>query len=254
MTIKTSDLSFKYFKNSKNIIDTINLQINKNKVNIILGLNGSGKTTLIKLLAGIYKPTYGQVLYDDKNLANIKIKNRCKIFSYVPQKISVDSDILVKDYLSYGLLNTINLFKSPKKEDFDKVIEISQKLNIEYLLDKKIGQLSGGEKQLCALASAFLQNTDVIILDEPTSALDIKNQVIFLRYLKKLSENKTIIMSSHNPNHALYLDSYCYILKDNKLYKEGPSNNIIKPELLSEIYGDSICLSKNLDYDEISFK
>ena len=76
----------------------------------------------------------------------------------------------------------MNINKSPNKEDIEKIIETSKLFHIEHLLDKKINKLSGGEKQIVSICSAFVQDSPIIILDEPTSALDLKNQSYIIKY------------------------------------------------------------------------
>ena len=222
---------------------------------MLLGLNGCGKTTLIKLLAGLLKEDEGTIKYNDTDLNLISIKERSKIFSYVPQKSFGADDFLVRDYLTYGFVNELKFYESPKKEHLEKVIEISKELGISHLLDKKMGKISGGERQIVTIASCLLQDTPIILLDEPTSALDLKNQHLVLNLLNKISnEGKTIILSSHNPNHALYLKSNVALMNNGRIVKEGLWNELIETESLKEIYGDEICYSNELSYKEISFK
>ena len=257
MNIKTSNLSFKYDKKAaKPVLNSINLEIKEGTVNVLLGLNGCGKTTLIKLLAGLEKPTEGTIFYDDQDLQTIRIKERAKKFSYVPQQANVTSDVPVRQYLSYGTTNTLAFYEHPGKEEMKLVEDTSEKLHITHLLDKNLGEISGGELQTVLIACSLIQNTPIMLLDEPTSALDMKNQNLVLSILRDIAEeqNKTIILSSHNPNHALFLDSNVVLIHDGVVREEGPAKELIKVEKLVPIYGDHVCVSKDLGYEEISFK
>ena len=248
------NLNFNYYKGTKKVINNLSVKIEKGTINILLGLNGCGKTTLIKLLSGLLEPTSGEIFYDKKLLKDISIKERSKIFSYVSQKSINSDDFNVKDYLTYGVVNSLKFYEHPKYEHEKEVLKVSKKLNIEHLLDKKIGQLSGGEKQIITIAAAIIQNTPVIILDEPTSALDLKNQNSVLSLLKEIAKDgKTIILSSHNPNHALFLNANVLLMNNGTIIKSGQSNEVIKKEQLKEIYGNSLCYSNELPYNEISF-
>ena len=102
----------------------------------------------------------------------------------------------------------------------------------------------------------MLQNSEVIVLDEPTSALDLNNQNMVLSTLKDIvkKENKTMILSTHNPNHALYLDSRVAVMKDGYIIEYGDCKDIIKVDKLKTIYGDNLCYSSELEYQEVSFK
>lgn len=254
MNIKINNLYFKYSKNTNYILNNISLNIKEKRVNIFLGINGSGKTTLIKLLAGLLHPLSGSIFYNDKNIKQISILKRSQIFSYVPQKVNVDNSLLVYDYLTFSLSNKTKFYSEPTTMDKEKIMTIARKLKMDKLLFKNMGAISGGEKQLTALASALIQDSDVIILDEPTSYLDLTNQKKFLDYIKQISKNKTIILSTHNPNHALFLNAYVYLINDNKVSDYGEAIDLINPNKLKTIYGNDICLAKELDYEEISFK
>lgn len=257
MLIKISNLSFKYDKKSaKTILNDINLEIREGTINVLLGLNGCGKTTLIKLLAGLEKPLTGCIQYGDDDLQKLSYRKRAKIFSYVPQQANVTSDVPVRQYLSYGTTNTLAFYEHPGKKEMDRVYEIAKKLNITHLLDKNLGEISGGELQIVLIACALIQGTEVMLLDEPTSALDMKNQNMILSILKTIAkeENKTIIFSSHNPNNALYLDSHVILINEGTIIEQGDSKSIITVEKLSSIYGDAICYTDELGYREISFK
>lgn len=256
MNIKISNLSFKYDKKAaKTVLNSINMEIKPGSVNVLLGLNGCGKTTLIKLLAGLEKPLEGTIEYDDKNLQTIKIRERSKIFAYVPQQANVTNDIPVRQYLSYGTTNTLAFYEHPGKEEMKRVEAMAERLHISHLLDKNLGEISGGELQIVLIACSLIQNTEILLLDEPTSALDMKNQNLVLSILKDVAkEGKTIILSSHNPNHALYLNSNVVLIHDGVMRDEGPAKELIKVEKLKPIYGDHVCVSNELGYEEISFK
>lgn len=256
MNIKISNLSFKYDKKAaKTVLNSINLEIKQGSLNVLLGLNGCGKTTLIKLLAGLEKPLEGIIEYDGNNLQTIKIRERAKIFAYVPQQANVTNDIPVRQYLSYGTTNTLAFYKHPGKEEMERVEATAERLNISHLLDKNLGEISGGELQIVLIACSLIQNTEILLLDEPTSALDMKNQNLVLSILKEVAkEGKTIILSSHNPNHALYLDSNVVLIHNGVIRDNGSAKELIKVEKLKPIYGDHVCVSNELGYEEISFK
>ena len=254
--IEVKNLSFKYTKNGKTVLDDLSFTIEKGTVNVLIGLNGSGKTTLIKTLAGLLENYSGEIVLDDKNLSGIKIQDRAKIMSYVAQRNSSIDDFPVREYLLFGRVNKLNFYASPGEEDKDEMLKCAEKFKITHLLDKKLGEISGGERQIVSICAAIIQDTDLVILDEPTSALDIKNQHAVLSIIKEIASEcgKTFILSSHNPNHALFLDSNVILLQNGKTSVIGNAKEIITKESLSEIYGDNLCYSKDLSYDEISFK
>ena len=253
--IEVKGLNFSYNKN-QTVLNDLNMTCEEGSVNVVLGLNGSGKTTLIKILAGLIKPLSGEVLLNEQNLNSLSISARSKIMAYVAQNTGFADDFTVKDYLLFGKVNQINFYRSPKEKDEESVKVCAEKFNITRFFDKKLGEISGGERQIVSICAAVVQNTGVIILDEPTSALDIKNQHTVLSLLKQISQNegKTIILSSHNPNHALYLDCNVFLLKDGTVIDSGLAKDIVTVDRLKPIYGEDICLSSEQEYSEISFK
>lgn len=254
-TIEAAGIKFGY-KKDRLVLDGVNLSVESGSVNVLLGLNGSGKTTLIKLLAGLYEPQCGEILTEGRNLKNISVRERSKILSYVAQASNLTDDFTVKDFLLFGKVNRMNFYQSPKQSDIENVEAHAERFGITSFLPKKLGELSGGERQIISICAAVVQDTKIIILDEPTSALDIKNQHKVLSLLKEitLGGDKSIVLSSHNPNHALLLDSNVFLLKDGIITASGSAKDVITVENLRPIYGDKLCLSSEQPYSEISFR
>ena len=255
-TIEVKGLSFRYHKNGKYVLDSLSFTIERGTINVLIGLNGSGKTTLIKALAGLFDNYKGEILLNGKDLREIKIKDRARIMSYVAQRNGTVNDFLVREYLLFGRVSKLSFYSSPKKEDEEEMLKCAQRFNITHLLDKKLGEISGGERQIVSICSAIIQDTEIVILDEPTSALDIKNQHKVLSIIKEIAteQRRTFILSSHNPNHALFLDSNVMALQNGKIAMSGNAKETIKKEMLSDVYGENICYSSELSYDEITFK
>lgn len=254
--INIENISFSYVGEDKKVLTDISINIPKGDITTILGLNGSGKTTLIKLMASILKPNNGKIKVNGNDLANLTIKERSKLIAYVPQLVRVEYDYIVFDYLSFSLVNQIEGFRSPSKEQKDKIIEVAKQFKIETLLDKKINNLSGGERQIVSICSAFIQETPIIIFDEPTSALDLKNQAIVIKIIKEWNKRKekTFILSTHNPNHALSLGGHTVILHDNRVLSYGISRDILTVKTLIPVYGDIIDYASNIAYKVITTK
>ena len=253
--IDVKELSFQYQRKGKLVLDKLNFSCEKGTVNVLIGLNGSGKTTLIKTIAGLLENYQGEVFIDGENLKSLSIKERAKKMAYVSQRSNAVDDFPVLDYLLFGTVNKMNFYQSPKEEDKKKVLDCAKHFGIMHLIDKKLGEISGGERQIVSICAAIVQDTNLVILDEPTSALDIKNQHAVLSIIKKIAkeQGKTFILSSHNPNHSLYLNSNVFLLKSGTIVAQGRAEDIINIEALKTVYGDDICYSVELPYKEISF-
>ncbi len=256
MSVKIIDLVYKYPHTKDHVLNKVNLEVEDGKVLVLLGNNGCGKTTLIRNIAGLLNPTSGSILFDDVNLLKLNYNERSKIISYVSQQINNQEDVKVLDYLTFAFSNKLKFYERPKADQINKAKEYAERLNISHLLDKNIDEISGGERQIVSICSALLQDSKVIILDEPTSALDLCNQNMVLSTINEIAkkENKTMILSTHNPNHARYLDSMVAVMKDGVILEYGESSEIITVEKLKPIYGDSLCYSCEQDYKEVSFR
>jgi len=240
--IKVSNLTFEYHKKQP-ILNDISFAIQKGTIMTILGLNGSGKSTLIKLIAGLNKATNGTILLNDKLINNYSDNERSKLIAYVPQMLNVNVELNVMEFLLLSLTNKKNIFWKPTERDISEVMAFIEKLNIDNnIFNKQMNELSGGQRQIITIAAALLQDTEIIILDEPTAALDMKNQYVVLHFLKKLCKesNKTIVFSTHDPNHALRLGGNVIILSDNKILFSGKCRENITPSNLKKIYGDNV--------------
>lgn len=252
--IKFDNVFFKY-RNSGNILSNISFEIKPNTTTIILGKNGSGKTTLLKLLMNFERPTCGEIYLKKKLIEDYTILEKSKEIAYVGQDIFNQFDFIVEDYLLFGVTNTLTMFQSPKKEHYNKVHSYIKKFDILHLANKKMDEISGGEKQIVMICKAFVQGSNIIVLDEPLSALDFTNQNKVLKLLKEIqSENKTIIFTTHNPNHALYLDSNVLLIDNEKIVLNGKARVDLTIDKLNQVYGDTIGFSKDHTYEEFSIK
>lgn len=256
MSISIRNLVYKYPGEKFDTIKCLNLEVKDGSILVLLGNNGCGKTTLIKNITGIINPQKGEIIVDNENIIELSIKRKSKLISYVSQKINRLEDIIILDYLTFGFTSELRFYEKPSLEQINKAKEYAKRFNISHLLHKKINEISGGERQIVSICCALLQDTKIIVLDEPTSALDLYNQNMVLSILKSiaLEEKKTMILSTHNPNHALYLESMVAVMKGGIIIEYGESSSIITVEKLKEIYGDTLCYSKDLAYKELSFK
>ncbi len=213
------NVSFIYEGQKQNIIENLNLKINKEGDLIgIFGDSGVGKTTLIDILIGLHNPHKGQ-FYLDNNLIEQKLI-RGKIFGYVPQFI-----YLFDDNIKNNILITND--KKISEEDYKKVLnqcDLSEFIDSlpegdKTLIGENGAQISGGQRQRIGLARALANDAKILILDEATSALDKRTEDNIFDTLKKISLKKSILIITHNRNLLNHCDKI-YCLKDGNLKQE----------------------------------
>lgn len=242
--IQIQNLSCTYGKHQ--VLSGVSLSIPPCSILFVMGNNGSGKTTLIKCMLNRQTPTSGTISYQGNELSRIGRTRLARLVSYVPQNIHVGCDYKVKDYLVLGR-NPYIAFASPQKRDYELAAFYAEKTGIKSVWEKPFYTLSGGQKQWAVITRALVQETPIIIMDEPMSALDMGKQAELLCLLRDLrnQDEKTIILTSHNPNHCTALDCNVCVLHRERVYAYGPPRQVLRPDMISEIYGDHIELFEN---------
>ena len=238
--ISIENVSFSYGLSEENLLNEINLNIEKGKFIGILGPNGCGKSTLLKVTLKYLHPRQGIIKIDNKELKEYSQSELAEILSFVPQKSALTMPLTVEDVVYMGRVPYIkNKWIGFDREDREKVEKIMRMLKIDQFKNRVIFSLSGGEFQRVLLARALVQNTDIMLLDEPTSALDMNYALEIMKltsYFVK-NENLTAVMVLHDLNLAsMYCDSII-LLKEGKIAYEGTPKELFRPEILEEIYG-----------------
>jgi len=186
MSIKVESVSKFYGK--QKAVDQISFSASKGDVIGFLGPNGAGKSTTMKMITGYLKPDEGWVEVNGIHLVNSTLKAQREI-GYLPEQNPLYKDMYVREYLFYQA-SIFNVSKSVVEETLKKVGLFPE-------ANKKIKQLSKGYQQRVGLAAAILHNPSVLILDEPTTGLDPNQLQEVRKLIKELSEDKTILLSTH---------------------------------------------------------
>lgn len=230
----------KTFGNNK-AVDNISFTVEKGRMYGLVGRNGAGKSTTFRMILGIIEPTEGTVLYDNKKI-NSEISDK---IGYLPEEGS-----LIPSYTVLELCEYYGALKLMKPEIIrENLISWLEEFNVLEFLNKKVKDLSKGNKQKIQFIVSVLHNPELLILDEPFSGLDpisveeIKNAVIKLR-----NQGKTIIFSSHRMDHVselcesvIIMDKGKAILQGNiKDLEENYEINGSKGHNLNEIFIDKV--------------
>ena len=238
--ISIENASFSYGLGEENLLDKINLNIEKGKFIGILGPNGCGKSTLLKVILKYLNPKEGIIKIENKELKEYTQSELAEILSFVPQKSSLTMPLTVEDVVYMGRVPYMkNKWTGFDREDREKVGKIMQMLKIDKFKNRVVFSLSGGEFQRVLLARALVQNTNIMLLDEPTSALDMNYALEIMRLTSYFVKNEslTAVMVLHDLNLAsMYCDSII-LLKNGKIAYEGTPKELFRPEILEEIYG-----------------
>ncbi len=189
----------------------------------LLGANGAGKTTLMRMIAGIMKPSSGQVLYDGIPIEDLKERYR-DVFGYLPQEFGFYPEFTVKDYLEYVAV----LKGLTKKDSKRRIDELLEQMTLTHVRNKKIIKLSGGMKRRVGIAQALLNEPEVLILDEPTSGLDPGERVRFRNLLSEFAHNRIVLISTHIVSDVEYIATQNAVMKNGRLLARGTTEELVK--------------------------
>lgn len=236
--IRIEKLDFAYpDEPDRKVLQNINLEFRSNQLTMILGPNGCGKTTLIKLAARLINPINGKLFLENKPYPGYSLKEFYKRISYVPQKFNSIFPYTVFETVMMGRTLNFGFLGFATKKDFQKVLEIMERLEIINLAKKSINEISGGELQKVILARALVQESDILLLDEPNTHLDLKHQLFIFNLLKEIvDEGKTIIAVSHDLSFAGFYADRIIFLKDGKVYYDGKKEEIFRSNYIKEIF------------------
>jgi len=240
--IQIQNLSYKYPLGKNNVLQNINLEIEKGKLYTIVGENGSGKTTLCNILRG-FIPWFhkgeldGSVIIDGKDLLEYELEDLALKVGYVFQnpftQISGIKETVFEE-IAYGLEN----LGVESIEIEQRVNDVMNLLGIQYLKDKHPMNLSGGQKQRVVFASIIVMEPDILVIDEPTSQLDPQGtEEIFniINIMKK--KGKTIILVEHKMELIAEYSDYVLVLKDGELVISGKTEIVLTDERLLTYLG-----------------
>lgn len=235
MSVDVKDLSFSY--SSRQVLSNISFSVDNGEFLSILGCNGVGKSTLFRCITGLLPGYTGNITINGHDVRCLSAREMAKLVAYIPQNTVPVFNFSVEDIVLMGTTAGMGTFRTPKKEELDRVDWALEKIGISHLRKRCFHHISGGERQLAVIARALAQDTRILMLDEPTASLDFGNQMLVLTQARALAdEGYTIIQTTHNPEHAYMFSDRVLTLKGGQILAEGRPKDVVTPELISELY------------------
>lgn len=224
---------------NKAVVDGISADFKGGEMVAVIGRNGVGKTTLIKAIAGLVKCSGDVMLYEDEKAIHSK-----KEIAYVPQLGALNTKLTVFEMVLLGLVN--NLKWHVTNEQLQKVTNIIEELNLTAISKQPFNTLSGGQKQLVSMAQSLISRPKVLLLDEPTSALDLRHQLIVMNLAQKYTQDTgaVTIFVVHDLMLASRYGNSLLLLHEGKIKAFDKSENVLKPELLENVYNVAISVER----------
>lgn len=216
----------------------LDLAIESRAVTMLLGPNGCGKTTLFRTLLGLLAPQAGGVWLDGDALPDLSRDEVARRVAYVPQVTDGYFPFTVLDVVLMGRAPHLGMFAAPGAVDHDLARAALAEVNLTAFAARPFTAISGGQRQLVLIARALAQAAPALIMDEPTANLDYGNQFRVMERARDLATaGRTIVISSHNPDHALRYADNVVLMRAGAVAAAGPVADVLTGEALSEVYG-----------------
>ena len=219
--IKTFNLTKKY--KDFVAVDNLNLQINQGELFSLLGVNGAGKTTTIKMLSCLTKPTAGDAFVGGSSITQDEI-NVKQVIGVSPQETAVAPNLTVKENPEF----MCGIHGFSKEKSREKVAELATQFNLQNILTKKAGKLSGGWQRRVSIAMALISEPSILFLDEPTLGLDVLARSELWDIIRGLKDKVTIILTTHYMEEAEALSDRIGIMKNGKLLVTGTAQELME--------------------------
>lgn len=236
MQIELKNVSFSY-----GVVPTlhdVSFSVRQGELVAVLGPNGAGKSTLFRCILRLLKPSAGTVRLCGEDTAAIDRRRLAKLAAYIPQSSTPVFNYTVEDAVLMGTTGALSALQAPSRTERERCARALEQLGISDLAQRGIAQLSGGERQLALVARALVQDARVLIMDEPTANLDYGNQRRVMQQVRALADGGyTILLSTHNPEHALHYATQVLALQNGRVIADGATADTLTPELLARLYG-----------------
>ncbi len=234
--LRTSALAFGYQRHA--LTAPIELALHSGEIVVVLGPNGSGKSTLFRTLLGVVPPIAGEVRWSSRLLAQHSPRELAECVAWVPQTPGAAFEFTVEQYVMLGRLGRLPAGAAPGRADRAAVAQAIERLGLERFRSRALSRMSGGERQLAAVARALAQQASTLVLDEPTTSLDFGNQGRVLDVIASLAgDGLGIVYSTHDPNHALRAGTRALVYLPEGAVAFGPVEELVEPATLSRVYG-----------------
>lgn len=212
--IKTDKLTKKY--KDLTAVDSLDLCVEQGELFSLLGVNGAGKTTTVKMLSCLSRPTSGEAYLNGKSIISDSASVK-SIIGVSPQETAVAPNLTVKENLE--LMCGVHGFS--KEKSIAKTAELAEKFELNSILRKKAGKLSGGWQRRLSIAMALVSEPQILFLDEPTLGLDVIARSELWDLIRELKGKTTVILTTHYMEEAEALSDRVGIMKDGKLLAVG---------------------------------
>ena len=224
------------------VLRDIDLEVKPGEMVGIIGPNGCGKSTLIRGITRLITPRSGQIFINGRNIANMSRGDLARVIAAVPQNPVLPELFTAFEVVLMGRTPHLSRFGYEGERDLaitQRAMEVTQTI---AFAQRRVGELSGGEKQRLTIARALAQQPEVILLDEPTAHLDINHQLETLDLFRELclEQGLVAVSATHDLNLAAQYCDRLVMLSQQRIYCQGTPRQVINPDNIKQVYGAEV--------------
>jgi iron complex transport system ATP-binding protein len=223
----------------RQVLGPLDLAIGRGECTVLVGPNGAGKTTLLRLLAGMLAPSEGEVAYEGASYRGASRRELARRIAYVPQIRPARVPFTVAALVLQGRFPYLSRLRLDTTEaDLAAARRALALAGVEALAERRLDELSGGERQCAYIAAALAQESPVLVLDEPTTHLDPHHQRQVAALLARLrgEAGRTILLATHDLNFASQLADRVALLAGGRVLAQGSPAELLGAERLGELF------------------
>ena len=227
------------YNNGVAALRDVSFELGPSSICALVGVNGSGKSTLFKTLMGFLTPSRGDV-----SIGGLPVRDALRrgLVAYVPQSEDVDWNfpVLVEDVVTMGRYAQMNFLRIPSRADKAAVTSALERVGMNQLRKRQIGELSGGQKKRAFLARALAQGSQIVLLDEPFTGVDATTEGAIIDLLRGLRDDgRLIFVSTHDLGS---IPDFCdhVVLLDRTVLAAGPTDEIFTQANLERVFGGAL--------------
>jgi iron complex transport system ATP-binding protein len=237
--LEARSLHFAYSPGNS-VIHGVSLALERGRMGALIGPNGCGKSTMIRLLAGILRPLSGDVLLEGVPISSMDSYARTRQMAYVPQNVSRAFPFSALEVVLTGRTPHLPRFAFESRRDVGKAMEAMRTAGVAHLANRRITELSAGERQIVSFARALAQEPACLLLDEPAASLDLKHRASLVRTLLQQRDSRglTVLMVTHDLSFIDPGFDIVFGMRDGVMVAAGPPSSTLREPVLAEIYGD----------------
>ena len=234
--LKIQNLSVNY--GPRRILHDVSLNVKSGEVLALIGPNGAGKSTLIRAVSGVIPMAGGSVRTNENDFASLSPIQRARYVATVPQAVSLPPAYTVWETVLFGRTPYLGFLGQPSQKDEDIARQSLARVSALPFVDRRVGELSGGEQQRVLLARALCQSTPILLLDEPTTHLDLQYQVNLLELVHELAhkDELAVLVALHDLNLAAHYADRIALMVAGNIKAIGKPEDVLQPELIEEAY------------------